>query len=154
MRFAKSILFCSLSIFTLIVEASPREIKLFSTDTWSQISQIKTQAQVTIFTATDCQHCPAVIEYLSDYKKKNKNLGIRLNIVVMDGLSNEDYLLSAPYYLLADNLYAFNGSSAKIRYAVNSGWRGMTPYVVIHPVGKAPVYVYGKPDDKQLRLMN
>jgi len=154
MKFAKFLIFPALILYTSFLSATPKGVELFSPDTWSRISTAKSHAQVTIFTTTDCQHCPAVIEYLADFKKNNKKLDLRLNIVVMDGLGHEDYLLSSPYYLLANNLYAFNGSPSKLRYVVNPEWRGMTPFVVLHPLKQLPLYVYGKPDKAQLKVLN
>ena len=86
-------------------------------------------------------------------KIKDKKKKIYLSVVVMDGASQLEYLLSTPHYLLADRLFVFDGQSSAIRYGINPSWRGLTPYVALLS-GKGEVkYSLGKLSHQQINML-
>lgn len=124
-----------------------RVLKTFDQNTWAQLQTQAHKPFVTVFTTTDCAHCPAVVESLAATLKARKT---PLYVVVMDGSAKPESVLSTPYYRKAQALYVFEGQAAALRYSVNPQWRGVTPYVALTPSKGATHYVMGQPSRDDL----
>lgn len=144
--------------FLLIVTAgnayaAPRGVEYFQVTSWAKFQSDLPKPHVVVFSTTDCGHCPDVIIQVSKTIKSYKEK-VYLSVVVMDGLSHEDYLLSAPHYLMADRIFAFKGQVNAIKHSVNPSWRGLTPYVALLPKKGEVKYVLGKPSNKDILILN
>ena len=64
---------------------------------------------------------------------------------------DDDALLRDPHYASASRVFAFNGASQALQYAVNPQWRGMTPYVVFLDGKKGVRFMTGEPRESVLR---
>lgn len=133
--------------------AAPSSVEYFHVTSWSKFQSDLPRPHVVVFSTTDCGHCPDVIIQLSKTLKTYKQK-VYLSVVVMDGLSHEDYLLSAPHYLMADRVFAFKGQINAIKHSINPSWRGLTPYVALLPKKGEPLYVLGKPSSKDISTLN
>lgn len=122
----------------------------FTLQTWEKLVKHTNAASIVVFTTTDCSHCPAVIEYLSQRVKQVKLASQRpaLQVVVMDGL-DEPELIKQGHYLLADKLWVFQGNRSALQYSVNPKWRGLTPYVALIAANQAE-FIIGKPEPEKL----
>ena len=145
-------------LFLLIVAAgnayaAPRAVEYFQVTSWAKFQSDLPKPHVVVFSTTDCGHCPDVIIQVSKTIKSYKEK-VYLSVVVMDGLSHEDYLLSAPHYLMADRIFAFKGQVNAIKHSVNPSWRGLTPYVALLPQKGEVMYVLGKPSNKDISILN
>ncbi len=127
----------------------PAKVEVFDTKTWQAVTASIAEPAIIVFSATDCVHCPAVIQKLAkDKTRYGKN--VKLVAVVMDGTPG--MRAKAPYDLV-DRLFIFEGNNQAIRYSVNPDWRGVTPYTVLLSPGKSPKYVIGPPAEKDLLAM-
>ena len=132
--------------------SAPVGVEYFKVSTWSEFQVEASRPHIVVFSTTDCAHCPGVIADIAKKIKEQKKK-VYLSVVVMDGASQLEYLLSTPHYLLADRLFVFDGQSSAIRYAVNPSWRGLTPYVALLS-GKGEVkYTLGKLSHQQINRL-
>ena len=74
-----------------------------------------------------------------------------LAVVVMDGAGQEDALRADRHYRRAKLLYAFDGEAMALRYTVNPGWLGLTPYVALIPAAGPASFHAGLPPADVLR---
>lgn len=125
--------------------AGPRQVEAFDAPAW-QALQTASQPAVLVFSTTDCAHCPAVFKQLGQ-QIRQRQVKAPLVAVVMDVSPGEDDagLLASPHHGQANRLMAFAGQPQALRFAVDPGWRGVTPYVVFLAPGQAPVKVVGPP---------
>jgi hypothetical protein len=130
--------------------AAPANILPFGMETWKELGQSPSRPMVVVFSTTDCGHCPAVIDSLAQEIRKSRSK-IRLAVVVMDGAGQEKALLADRHYRDANLLYAFDGDAMALRFKVNPGWRGLTPYVALIPASGAPRFHTGAPPPDVVR---
>lgn len=131
--------------------APPRAVEPFDGNTWPALQAQTSRPAAVVFTTTDCAHCPAVIQGLARTLQQ-RHLPARLMVVVMDQApgENDAALLADAHYRVADQLLAFDGQAAALRYGVNPQWRGVTPYVALL-APKAPARtVTGPPSQSDL----
>ncbi len=126
--------------------AAPRAIETFDGTTWQALQGALERPAVVVFSTTDCVHCPAVMEALSREIRARK-LNATLVAVVMDIAPGDAdaALMRDAHYRRADRLFAFAGQAPALRYAVDPGWRGVTPFVAFLLPHQTPVSVAGPP---------
>lgn len=149
-KYTRFLLLMVMSIGTAV--SAPVGVEYFKVGTWSELQVAAPKPHVVVFSTTDCAHCPGVIADIAKKIKEKKNK-IYLSVVVMDGASQLEYLLSTPHYLMADRVYVFDGQSNAIRYAVNPSWRGLTPYVAVLSTKGEVNYVLGKLSRQQINML-
>jgi thiol-disulfide isomerase/thioredoxin len=134
-------------------QAAPARVETFDVRTWQALRTGVKQPTVVVFSATWCPNCPAVIEDLAQDIRERPLKSARLLAVVMDvGPGDQDAaLLRHPHYAVTDRLFAFAGQAPALRYAVDPGWRGATPFVVFLAPGKPPRFVTGPPTEGDLQ---
>jgi hypothetical protein len=127
--------------------ATPRAVEGFDADTWGALRGAKGQAAVVVFSATLCPTCPGVIEQLTRELVQRKLKAVMMAVVTDVAPGEQDAaLLRDSHYRQVDRLFAFDGQAQALRYAVDPGWRGVTPYVVfLSPQGAPPMVVTGTP---------
>lgn len=126
-------------------QAQASNLNSFDENTWATIERDAKRPLAVVFTTTDCSHCPHVIKALHQQLNKQGLKG-RLWVVVIDGQENSAMVTSQPHYRVANKLFAFDGEDARIRYSVNSGWVGVTPYVaLLNSAGENTRFVMGEP---------
>lgn len=130
--------------------AAPEALRPFAADTWNELARSPQRPQAVVFSTRDCTHCPGVIDSLAQSIKKS-GAKARLVVVVMDGAGLEADLLKDRHYRQADVLYAFDGDAVSLRYRVNPGWRGLTPYVILVPAQGEPQFFSGAPPTPAVR---
>jgi hypothetical protein len=107
------------------------EVLKFDRSTWQHFLGSAHKPLATVFTTTDCEYCPAVIDRLA-HALRERHVKARLNVVIMDSPVRDMALLTDPHFGLADQLYVFDQEQAmQIRHAIDPTWRGVTPYVVL-----------------------
>ncbi len=126
--------------------AAPQAVEAFDAATWRSLQTTLKQPTVVVFSATYCANCPAVIDGLTREIRQRK-LKAQLMAVVMDVTPGDDdaALKRNAHYKQADRLFAFAGQAPTVRYAVDPGWRGVTPYVVFLTPGAPAMAVTGPP---------
>lgn len=139
----------------LLLAAAPaqakRQVEAFDSQAWAQLqASLKTPALV-VFSTTDCGHCPAVLAQLAAAPERKRQRA-PLIAVVMDQAPGEDDsgLLANPHYKRADRVFAFQGQAAALRYSVDPGWRGITPYIALLRPGRPVQWVLGPPQAEDL----
>lgn len=75
--------------------AAPPAVLGFGADTWSQLASSPRRPLAVVFSTTDCAHCPAVIDSLTQEIRKSRSK-VRLAVVVMDGAGQEKALRADP----------------------------------------------------------
>ncbi len=142
----RSLVLLALGLCSVAAAAPPRAVETFDAAGWAALRDDPRRPAIVVFTATDCAHCPAVIEALSRDPRLRRSGG-RLVAVVMDVAPGESdaVLLRSPHYRRADRLLAFSGQAPALRHAVNPAWRGVTPYLALLRPGEAPAWVTGPP---------
>ncbi len=141
--------------------AAPRAVEPFTPSTWAGWQGDLAQPAVVVFTSTDCAHCPAVLERLTQAVQERRarrpapgaasaagsGAGLAVIAVVMDVAPGQAdaTLLARPHYRGADRLFAFAGPTAALRFSVNPAWRSVTPYVAFLQPGRPPTWVTGPP---------
>ena len=149
-KYTRFLLLMVMGIGTAV--SAPVGVEYFKVGTWGEFQVDAPKPHIVVFSTTDCSHCPGVIADIAK-KIKDKKKKIYLSVVVMDGASQLEYLLSTPHYLLADRLFVFDGQSSAIRYGINPSWRGLTPYVALLS-GKGEVkYSLGKLSHQQINML-
>ena len=134
-----------------VAAATPQAVERFDARTWTGLQTTVGQPTAVVFTTTDCAYCPAVMDRLARDIRQGR-LKARLVAVVMDaapGESDRALMLDA-HYRLADRLFAFDGDERALRYSVNPGWRGVTPYVAFLRPHSPPMWVTGSPSDAEI----
>lgn len=107
------------------------EVSRFDRNTWQHVLGSAPRPLAVVFTTTDCEYCPAVIERLARDLRRSP-VRAWLNVVVMDGAGDGPTLSSDPHFGMADQLFVFDPEKAvQTRYAIDPAWRGVTPYVVL-----------------------
>lgn len=129
---AHALLLLGALLFCATAGAAPRTILPFTADTWRELERSPARPLAVVFSATDCAHCPAAIDGLAQAIRQAHS-GARLVVVVMDGAGQEAALRQDRHYRDANRLYAFAGEAMALRYSVNPGWSGLTPYVALIP---------------------
>ncbi len=145
------LLLINLSWSPVLTTAAELTSQEFNQQTWQTLLRQSKSASIVVFTTTDCSHCPAVVEYLAQYLKKQAPTQVAkpaLQLVVMDG-QDEPEALKHGHYLLADKLWVFQGNRNALQYSVNPKWRGLTPYVALLNQQQTE-FVIGKPDPDKL----
>lgn len=132
--------------------AAPARVEGFDVATWKQMTGPGAAPAVVVFAATTCAYCPAVIDNLASAIQRSR-VGGPLVAVVTDVAAGEDdaALLADSHYRLADRLLAFSGPERVLRHAVNSQWRGITPYVGFVSAGGEIRWVLGPPSESDVR---
>jgi predicted membrane-bound spermidine synthase len=142
--------FFFLIVFSIgYVHSAPKGVEYFQSTTWTKFQSELPKPHIVVFSTTDCGHCPDVVLEISKAIKAGGKK-VYLSVVVMDGLSHLDYLLSAPHYLVADKVFAFDGQANAIRHAVNPSWRGLTPYVALIPSRGEVDFILGNPSKNKI----
>lgn len=142
------------ALWALPAAAAPQAVEAFDTQSWqrlqAQLTQRKQPAAV-VFTTTDCTHCPAALKRVAQVVREQRLPALQM-AVVMDVAPGEDdaALLHHAPYGSSDRLWAFAGPSSALQYAVNPGWRGVTPYVALLLPGRPPRFVLGIPSPEDL----
>jgi len=128
-----------------------RQIEAFDGQAWAQLQASLKKPALVVFSSTDCGHCPAVLAQLAAAPER-KRLRAPLIAVVMDQAPGEDDggLLANPHYRPADRVFAFQGQAAALRYSVDPGWRGITPYTALLRPGRPVQWVLGPPRTEDL----
>lgn len=134
-----------LSAAPLAASAAPRVVESFDAATWAGWQQSLRRPAIVVFTTTDCAHCPAALAEI-ERQRRSHTPRAELLVVVMDGESDDASLLQQAHYRSADRLLAFDGPANRLRYSVNPGWIGVTPYVALLAGAAAPKFVMGVPD--------
>lgn len=129
--------------------AAARTVEAFGADTWRTWQTDLARPAIVVFTTTYCPTCPEAFAYLAQANRGHK-LGALLIAVVMDGDGQSD-LPRHSHYAGADRLFAFSGPELALRYQIDPGWRGVTPYVALFGARGAPRFFVGKPTIEQLR---
>lgn len=132
-----------------VAEAVPAGTRIFDGTTWRKLTKELPRPAVVVFTTTDCSYCPDVIEALAVDLKKSK-AKTTLAVVVMDGASQPESWLKEPHYRKADALYVFEGQATALRFGIDPGWRGLTPYLAMFGRSGNPTFVIGSPSKKQI----
>lgn len=130
--------------------AAPREILRFGAQTWREIGRSPARPLAVVFSTTDCVHCPKAIDDLAAAIRKSGSR-VGLAVVVMDGAGQEDALRADRHYRQAKLLYAFDGEAVALRYTVDPGWLGLTPYVALIPATGQTSFHAGSPPAAVLR---
>lgn len=130
--------------------AASQTVLPFGPATWQEIASSRLRPLVVVFSATDCVHCPRVIDELAATLRQSRSRA-RLTVVVMDGAGQEQALLADRYYRHASTLYAFDGNATALRFTVNPDWRGLTPYVALVPASGTARFHSGHPPADALR---
>lgn len=124
--------------------ASVPPVLPFGAATWGELARSPARPLAVVFSTTDCAHCPAAIDKLATAIRESRSK-VRLVVVVMDGAGQEEALRDDGHYRDANALYAFDGDATALRYRVNPGWRGLTPYVALVPAEGATRFFTGAP---------
>ena len=110
--------------------AQAKDFLPFDTSTWAHLLQTGQRPQAVVFTTSDCEYCPAVIDGLAQALQRHGSK-TPLVVVVMDATKPGATVRSNPHYRRAGRLYAFVGEPEHLRYGIDPEWRGVTPYVVL-----------------------
>lgn len=131
--------------------AMPRGVESVDAARWQALVASLDAPAVVVFTTKDCAYCPGVIHELANDIRRRK-LPTSLIAVVMDVAPGEDdaALMSQPHYRATDRLMAVSGQAAAMRHAVNPKWRGVVPYVAFLKPAAPPVWVMGRPSDRDV----
>lgn len=124
--------------------AQPSGWEPFTAATWKSWTNPAARAAV-VFTTTDCEHCPAVIEQLRQHIGTMPAPRPTLRVVVTDAGNLSAVTAGARWYALADTRHVFDGNELAVRYAVSPRWRGETPFVALLAPLAAPQLVVGHP---------
>lgn len=143
---------CAAALCAGVAHAKPKKVEAFDVHTWAQLQGSLGAPAVVVFTTTDCIYCPATIRDLATEIRQWK-LQAQLITVVMDAAPGDmdAELLRNPHYQPSDRLLAFEGQAPALRYTVNPGWRGVTPYVAFLRPGVSPAWVTGHPTERDLQ---
>jgi hypothetical protein len=125
--------------------AAPAGWESFTATTWKSWTNAESRPSVVVFTTTDCEHCPAVIEQLRQHIGTMPAPRPTLRVVVTDAGNLGPVTAGARWYALADTRHVFEGNELAVRYAVSPRWRGETPFVALLAPRTAPQLVVGHP---------
>lgn len=121
--------FCLAGLLSVPGTLPAKEVQTFDAATWTRLLDAAPRPLVVVFTTTDCEYCPAVIERIARQIRAQGSQA-RLEAVVMDGI--DESVQSGRHYARADRVYVFaKGESDRLRFAIDPEWRGITPYVVL-----------------------
>ena len=130
--------------------AQPVEVQPFDPGTWSYLMASARVPTAVVFTTTDCAHCPATFERLSQVMRGRPSKAALIGVVMDQASATE--LADHPHYRLADRLYGFvDLPAAKLRFAINPQWRGVTPYVALISPSRPPIWITGTPTVAQIQ---
>lgn len=121
----------------------------FDGRTWKSLLDGARPAAV-VFTTTDCEYCPAVIEQLRRVIDALPAPRPALHVVVTDTANIAAAPAASVPYRLADVRHVFAGNELAVRHAVDPRWRGETPYVALLPATGEPVMTLGPPGPEAL----
>lgn len=125
--------------------AAPAGWEAFTATTWKSWTNPASPPSAVVFTTTDCEHCPAVIEQLRQHIGTMPAPRPTLRVVVTDAGNLTTVTAGARWYALADARHVFEGNELAVRYAVSPRWRGETPFVALLAPRAAPQLVAGHP---------
>lgn len=129
--FNKSLCLLGCLLVMLCGSAVAKEVLRFDAETWPQLLASPQRPLAVVFTTTDCEYCPAVIDELARTIRKS-HASAKLVVAVMDDTQRGDELLANRHFRQADLLYSFDvQETARLRYTIDPEWRGVTPYVVL-----------------------
>jgi len=132
------------------VAAEPRAER-FDAQTWSVLRSELRRPALVVFTTTHCPTCPEVMARVAEMRARQMP-SAPLLMVVMDGAdSAQTPVAGRASHVPAgvDRLYHFQGQQAALRYSVDPGWRGVTPYVALLPALGPVIFSAGAPSDLQ-----
>ena len=147
----------SLCLAALLAASGMAEAKdalPFDGATWARLQNSTQHPLAIVFTTSDCEYCPAVIDGLARQIRRAGSKA-KLAVVVMDAPAQDASALSIRHYARADRLYAFaTGDAERLRYTIDPDWRGVTPYVVlIDRAGAAHRFIGTPPADELKRWL-
>lgn len=133
--------------------APPARVEPFGDGAWAALGAGVRAPALVVFTTTDCAHCPAAIARMGAAVRQRGG-GAQLWVVVMDvSPGTDDAALRAdPHHAPADRLFAFSGTTARLRHQVSPDWRGVTPYVAWLAPGQPARLQTGAPSEPELRV--
>ena len=107
------------------------QVQAFDLSDWNAWLAAPRRARVVLFSTTFCAHCPALAEAIAE-RLAAERLAAELHVVIMD---REPDARHRDLYRRASALHVFDDDAARLRHAVDPGWRGGTPFVVLLPGG-------------------
>jgi hypothetical protein len=125
--------------------AAPAGWESFTAAAWKSWTSPAAPPSAVVFTTTDCEHCPAVIEQLRQQIATMPAPRPALRVVVTDAGNLTPLAAGARWYALADTRHVFEGNELAVRYAVSPRWRGETPLVALLAPRAAAQLVVGHP---------
>lgn len=131
------------------VMAAPAVVESFDKTSWQQLLKQTTTPSIVVFSSVTCTHCPGAIDRIAASLSAARS-GTRLFVVSMDS-DDDAALLHDPHMASVNRVFAFNGSMQALQYAVNPGWRGMTPYIAYLDGKRGVRFVLGEPKEAVLR---
>lgn len=120
--------------------AAPAAPEPFGVSTWAQLQREVRGATWVVFSASDCSHCPAVLERL-----RRATPQMPLWWVQTDAGEAEVPAGVARALSFGD------GHALALRHGVNPAWPGMTPYLALLRPGLPPLFALGQPSPAQLK---
>jgi len=137
---------------SFMAAGAPRAVEAFADGAWASLQSSVQRTTVVVFTATYCSQCPAAFDQLAQAIAKRK-LRADLFGVVMDRSPGaaDPALLGNAHFRQTSRLFAFDGQEARLRYAVDPKWRGVTPYIAVLAPGRPPLLHVGPPSDAELQ---
>lgn len=133
----------ALLVIAPVAGAAPSSVESFDKSTWLALVRDAKQPAIVVFTSVTCTHCPGAIASMARQRAARRSQ-VPLLIVSMDA-DDDASLLRDAHYAPADRLFAFRGNPQALQFAVNPGWRGMTPYVAFVDGKGNAKFVLGEP---------
>lgn len=131
------------------VMAAPAAVESFDKSSWQQLLKQTNSPTIVVFSSVTCTHCPGAIDRIAGGLSAARS-GTRLIVVSIDSEDDASLLLD-PHLASVSRVFAFNGSTQALQYAVNPGWRGMTPYIAYLDGKRSVRFVLGEPKEAVLR---
>jgi hypothetical protein len=131
------------------VIAAPGSVENFEKNSWQQLLRQTASPTIVVFSSVTCTHCPGAINRIAAGLSAARSR-TRLFVVSIDS-EDDAALLQDPHLASVSRLFAFNGSAQALQYAVNPGWRGMTPYIAYLDGKRGVRFVLGEPKEAVLR---
>lgn len=119
---------------------APAVLEPFGANTWVQLQREARGPTWVIFSASDCSHCPAVLERL-------RQLTPQIPMWWVQTDAGEPEMPAG----VARALSFGDGHTLALRHGVNPAWPGMTPYVALLRPGLPPLFALGQPSPAQLK---
>lgn len=131
-----------------VADAGDYEVGAFDVDVWRAWRTERGRPRVVMFSTTFCAHCPALAEALADRLASMRSRA-ELHVIIMD---REPDARHRALYSRARSLHVFDDQPQKIRHAIDPGWRGATPFVVLlDGAGGSPRLSLGAPPESLWR---